>query len=299
MRILITGATGLVGLALMKRLVAEGHDIVALARAAATSGRATWDPSSGRFDSTLLEGVDAVVHLAGENIADGRWTAAKRQRIQESRVAGTRLLASTLATQTNRQCVLVSASAIGWYGHRPGEALTEMSLGGTGFLADVCSAWEAATQPAAEASIRTVLMRFGVILSREGGALAKMLPPFRMAAGGVIGSGRQVWSWIGIEDAVGAILHAITHDTLSGPVNVVAPEPVTNKAFTKTLGRVVGRPTIIPMPAAMARLIMGPMADELLLADQEVLPQRLLASGFEYRHPDLESALRHALQVDR
>lgn len=295
MRILISGATGLVGVALTKHLAADGHDVLPLQRGVLGDGVITWDPASGRIDGEKLNGFDAVVHLAGESIADGRWTEAKRNRIRDSRVEGTRLLASTLATLSAPPKVFISASAIGYYGHRPGATLKEEDAGGRGFLADVCGQWEEAAQPTIEASIRTVLMRFGVILSRRGGALAKMLPPFRVGLGGVIGSGKQVWSWIDIDDAVGALLHTLSQSSLTGPVNTVAPEPVTNHAFTKALGRVVRRPTLFPMPAFVARVVMGPMVDELLLAHQRVLPSRLLASGYRFQYPDIEASLRHAV----
>lgn len=295
MRILVSGATGLVGAALTQRLAADGHEALPLQRGVPGDGRITWDPASGRIDGEKLNGFDAVVHLAGESIAGGRWTEAKRNRIRDSRVEGTRLLASTLATLSAPPKIFVSASAIGYYGNRPGSTLNEDDAGGRGFLADVCCQWEQAVQPAIEASIRTALMRFGVILSRRGGALEKMLPPFRMGLGGVIGSGKQVWSWIDLDDAVGALLHTLSQSSLTGPVNTVAPEPVTNHAFTKALGRVVRRPTLFSMPAFVARVVMGPMVDELLLAHQDVQPSRLLASGYQFQYPDIEASLRHAV----
>lgn len=295
MRILISGSTGLVGSALAPRLTTAGHDVVPLVRKqAASPTEVSWDPMAGSIDAARLEGIDAVVHLAGENIA-GRWTAAKKQRIRESRVRGTRLLADTLAALNQRPKVLVTASAVGIYGNRGDEMLDEMSRPGSGVLAEVCQEWEQATHSAAAAGIRVVNLRFGVILSPAGGALAKMLTPFRLGLGGRLGSGQQYMSWIAIDDAIEAIYRAITDDELTGPVNVVASEAVTNVHFTKTLGRVLKRPTVFPMPAFAARLIFGQMADEALLASARVKPARLNAAGFTFRYPELEGALRHVL----
>jgi uncharacterized protein (TIGR01777 family) len=244
---------------------------------------------------TDLDGVDALIHLAGENIAATRWNAATKKRIRDSRVEGTRVLCEGLAKLTRAPRVLLSASAVGYYGDRGDEILSEDSPSGSGFLAAVARDWEAATEPAAAAGIRVVRMRFGVILSPRGGALAQMLTPFRLGGGGRIGSGRQWWSWISIDDAASAIQHAIMTESLSGPVNGVAPNPVTNAEFTHTLGQVLGRPTLIPMPAFAARLALGEMADELLLASARVLPTKLLESHYRFQHPTLDVALRHLL----
>lgn len=297
MKIAVTGASGLVGSALVPFFTTGGHEVVRLGRSRPQSAGSEiqWNPQAGTLDAATLEGVDAVVHLAGENIAAGRWTEAQKSRIRDSRVNGTRLVSETLAKLSQPPTVLVCASAIGYYGDRGQELLREDSPAGHGFLADVCKVWEAATEPAAQKGIRTVLLRLGIVLSPAGGALSKMLWPFKMGVGGVVGSGDQYWSWIGLDDVVGAIHHALVTDRLHGPVNVVAPQPATNREFTKTLGKVLGRPTIFPMPAVAARLALGEMADALLLASARVEPAQLLASGYVFRHPDLESALRHCL----
>jgi uncharacterized protein (TIGR01777 family) len=242
-----------------------------------------------------LEGLDAVVHLAGENIAARRWNAEQKARIRDSRVLGTKLLSDNLAKLRQPPRVLVSASAIGFYGDRGDEELTEASAGGTGFLAEVCKEWEAATDGVQKAGISVVHLRLGVVLSPKGGALAKMLTPFRLGLGGRIGSGRQWMSWITLDDVVGCIVHALASDSLHGPVNAVTPYPVTNYVFTKTLGRVLWRPTVFPMPSFMARLAFGEMADELLLASTRVFPQALVASNYCFLYGDLESGLRHLL----
>jgi uncharacterized protein (TIGR01777 family) len=254
-----------------------------------------WDPESGRIDNHQLEGFAAVIHLAGENIASGRWTKARKERIRDSRVRGSRVLAEALAKLVRPPQHLLCASAIGYYGDRGEELLTENSQPGTGFLAEVCRDWEEAAQPARAKGIRTTHLRFGVVLSAAGGALAKMLTPFRIGVGGRIGSGHQFMSWITIDDVAAAVRHVLENDTFQGPINVVAPSPVTNLQFTKALGRVLSRPTIFPMPALMARLAFGQMANELLLASQRVQPERLQGSGYAFRHTDLEAALRHLL----
>ena len=298
MKVLVSGSSGLVGSALIPALAGGGHEVVRLVRSQPQdlASEVRWDPEAGEIDGARLEGVGAAVHLAGESIATGRWTAARKARILESRAKGTRLLAEALAGLEPRPKVLVSASAIGYYGDRGDEALTEDSGSGSAFfLSNVCRQWESATEPAADAGIRVANLRFGVILSADGGALPRLLTPFRLGAGGRLGSGQQFMSWIAVDDAVGAILHALTTKTLRGPVNAVSPQPVTNREFTKTLGRVLGRPTVIPMPAFAARLAFGQMADELLLCSQRVEPARLLASDYQFRFPDLEDALRHLL----
>ncbi|HEX4145636.1 MAG TPA: TIGR01777 family oxidoreductase [Pirellulales bacterium] len=296
MQFAIAGASGLIGSALAPFLTTGGHQVQKLVRGRpAAAGEIAWDPAAGKVDATGLADCDAVVNLAGEGIATRRWTAAQKERIRASRVESTTLLARTLAGLNPRPRVWVCASAIGFYGDRGEERLDEASAAGEGFLPDVCRQWEAATAPAVDAGIRVVRLRFGVVLSPAGGALAKMLPPFRMGAGGRLGDGQQYMSWIALDDVVGAIYHALMHDTLAGPVNAVAPHPATNLEFTKTLGRVLHRPTIFPMPAPVARLLFGEMADALLLASARVYPARLLESGYAFRYQQLEGALRHLL----
>jgi uncharacterized protein (TIGR01777 family) len=296
MKILVTGASGLIGTALVSSLTSSGHEVTRLVRGQPKPGEkaAHWDPIAGSIDASALEGLDAVVHLAGENIAE-RWTAAKKARIRESRVKGTQLLCETLTRLSSPPKVLVSASAIGYYGDRGEETLTDDSPPGRGFLPEVCRAWEAATEPARQHGLRVVQLRLGVVLSAEGGALAKMLPPFRLGLGGVLGSGQQYMSWIALDDVVGAMQHALVTEALQGPTNAVAPRAVTNQEFTKTLGKVLGRPTAIPLPAFAARLMFGEMADELLLASARIQPTKLLASGYQFRYPKLEEALQHVL----
>jgi uncharacterized protein (TIGR01777 family) len=294
MRILVTGASGLVGSALVPALSAAGHTVVRAVRGSPVPGEVAWDPAAGRMDAASLEGTDAVVHLAGENIA-GRWTKEKKERIRASRVDGTSLVARAIAATKTRPRVLVAASAVGWYGDRGDEALDESSARGTGFLPDVCEAWERASDAARDAGVRVVHLRFGVVLSPKGGALARMLTPFKLGVGGVIGSGRQWMPLVSIDDLVAAALHVLAHGDLAGPVNVCTPTQATNRDFTKALGRALGRPTVFPMPAFAARLAFGEMADGLLLASARVAPKRLLASGFAFRHADAESALRHVL----
>jgi hypothetical protein len=254
-----------------------------------------WEPDKGTIDAEKLEGCDAAVHLAGENIAE-RWTEDKKRRIVESRAKGTRLLSETLARLKSKPRVLVSASAVGFYGaHRGDELLTEADAGGDDFLSEVCRPWEAATELAKESGVRVVRLRIGVVLSAEGGALAKMLTPFKMGVGGKIGSGKQWMSWIAIDDVVGIIRHALADETLEGAVNTVAPRPVRNEEFTSALGRVLGRPTIFPMPAFAVRLMFGEMGDALLLGSQRVEPARLKASGYQFAYAEIEGALRHVL----
>ncbi|MCS7048839.1 MAG: TIGR01777 family oxidoreductase, partial [Verrucomicrobiae bacterium] len=278
MKIFVTGSHGLIGSALCAALERDQHLVLRAVR--------------GQYE--LPEAVDAVVHLAGEPIA-GRWTRRKKAAIRDSRVVGTRRLAESLARMSAKPSVFVCASAVGFYGDRGTEPLTEDSPPGRGFLAEVVKDWEAACLPAVDAGIRVVNLRFGVVLSARGGALAKMLPLFRLGLGGVVGSGRQFWSWVSLADAVGAILHALDCVLVSGPVNVVSPNPVTNRQFTKTLGRVLRRPTIFPLPAVIARLMLGEMATELLLASQQVFPVRLEGSGYRFVHRELGSALRDTL----
>jgi uncharacterized protein (TIGR01777 family) len=293
MNILITGATGMVGTALMAMLKSERHDVSRLVRGKPREVfDIVWSPAAATINLSAIEGFDAVVHLAGENIAAGRWTSARKDRILRSRVDGTRLLAESLAKLDHPPKVLVSASAIGYYGDRGNETLSETSAPGSGFLADVCREWESATEAASEKGIRVVMTRLGMVLSTRGGALKKMLLPFRLGAGGKIGSGEQYMSWISLRDLCRAILHAIRTESLKGPVNAVAPSPITNAVFTKALGAALQRPTVIPVPGFAARLAFGEMADALLLASTRVLPARLLSSGFFFQDREIELTLK-------
>ena len=275
----------------------EGHLVRPLVRRPVHEGahEIRWDPAAGMIDATELADVDAVVHLAGENLAARRWSPSFKQEIRDSRIRGTSLLCQTLAGLASKPAVLVSASAVGYYGDRGEEVVDESSPPGHGFLAEVCQAWEAATQPARDANIRVVNLRTGVVLGTVGGALAQMLTPFRLGLGGIVGNGRQYLSWIAIDDLVRAIQFALLAAAVSGPVNAVAPHPVTNREFTKTLGRVLKRPTIMSMPAAAARIAFGEMADEMLLAGARVDPRALSTARFEFHYPQLEPALRHLL----
>lgn len=298
MKVLISGSHGLVGKALISSLVEDGHEVVRLVRGGHTLGQLEieWHPNQGRIDAERLEGFDAVFHLAGESIASGRWTDEKKRSIRESRTKGTTLLSETIAQLSQPPAVFISASAIGYYGNRGDEELTEESAPGNDFLASVCVEWEAATRPAAEKGIRTILARFGIILDLNGGALAKMLTPFRMGIGGRVGDGRQWMSWIALGDVVNALKFLLLDSAVHGPVNIVAPNPVTNAEFTKTLGRVLSRPTFFPVPAFGARLAFGEMADALLLSSQRVDPAVLEERGFAPYWPRLEPALQHLLR---
>jgi uncharacterized protein len=294
-RVLVSGASGPIGKALLPSLKARGYTITRLVRGQPSGeGQVYWNPAQP-LSPQSVSGFDAVIHLAGETIV-GRWTKAKKARIRDSRVLGTRHLAEALAKASQPPRVLISASAIGYYGDRGEEILHEDSRSGTGFLSEACREWEAASQPAADVGIRTVQTRFGLVLSPTGGALQKMLPPFRMGLGGKIGSGRQWWSWIDVKDLVGAIHHVLRSDLLRGPVNVVAPKPVRNEEFTKILAAVLARPSIFPMPAFAARLALGQMADELLLASQHVEPAKLMATGYPFQYADLKPALEAILK---
>jgi uncharacterized protein len=298
--IAVTGGSGLIGTALIQRLRQGGHRITQLVRRPAGPGEVSWDPAGGRLDPPALEGIDAVVNLAGENVG-ARWTAARKRRIKESRVNGTRLLSQTIARLRRPPPVLISASAVGIYGNRGDEILTEASSLGnpsSDFLASVCQEWEAAADAARAGGVRVVHPRFGVVLSPAGGALSKMLLPFRLGLGGRVGDGSQWLSWISIDDAVGVIQYALETDTLQGSLNATTPDPVTNRDFTRTLGRVLRRPTPFPVPAAALRLVLGEMADETLLTSARALPANLLQSGYEFRYPDLEGALRHVLEKE-
>ncbi len=297
MNILVSGSSGLVGSSLVPLLTTGGHTVTRLVRSSKAEANHTvaWDPNTGEIEQKQLEGYDAVVHLAGENIASGRWNAERKARIRDSRVVGTRHLCEALARCESPPRTLVCASAIGMYGNRGSEELDEHAEIGSGFLADVCRDWEAATEPARKAGIRVVSLRIGVVLSPEGGALKEMLTPFRLGGGGTFGNGKQYWSWIALDDVVGIILHALTHDELDGPVNCVSPNSATNREFTKTLGHVLRRPTILPLPAFAARLALGEMADELMLASTRVVPNRLQETDYQFQYPELEDAFRHLL----
>lgn len=292
MRIAITGASGFVGSSLATSAAAAGHTVLSLVRRAPrAAGEVAWQPESGAIDATALGAIDAVVHLAGDNVAAGRWTARRRTAIAASRGPVTTALCRTLAGLPQRPSVLVSASGTGIYGDRGDEVLTEDSEVGDGFLADVARAWEAGTAAAADAGVRVVNLRIGMVCDPAGGALRRMLPPFRLGLGGRLGSGRQWLGWITRDDLVAAILFCLQRD-LHGPVLAVAPQPVTNRAFTAALGRALHRPTALPVPAFALRMLFGDMANELLLASQRTMPTRLPAAGFPYRHPDLEPAMR-------
>ena len=295
MKILLSGASGLVGSEFRAGSTVAGDVVVPLVRQPSSPQGPCWMPERQQIDAAALEGFDAVVHLAGENLGSGRWNAEKKRLIRSSRVQGTELLCRALAGLRDKPKVLVSASAIGFYGNRGEERLDEQSPSGTGFLADVCRDWEAATRPAWESGIRVVQLRMGVVLSPRGGALAQMLSPFRLGGGGPIGSGRQYWSWISLNDAAQAIRYAIANEALFGAVNAVTPNPVTNSEFTRTLGRVLQRPTLIPIPAFAIKLLLGEMAEELLLSSTRVVPAKLQYTGFQFVHPNLETALRALL----
>ncbi len=299
-RIAITGASGLVGTGLRAFLTTGGHRVVSLRRGRRSApGESVdsvhWTTEAGILEPQSVEPFDAVVHLAGESIASGRWTAARKSRIRDSRVNGTRNLVHSLAELPRPPKTLICASAIGFYGSRGDRILEETAAAGDGFLAETCREWEAASLEAESLGVRVVRLRFGIILTPSGGALAKMLPPFRLGLGGVLGSGRQHMSWISIDDAVGAIHEAVLDETLTGAVNAVAPQPVTNREFTQALGKALRRPTGFPVPAPAARLAFGEMADEMLLSSTRVVPSRLLDTGFAFHDPDLDAALARLL----
>ena len=294
-KIAISGATGLVGRELISLLTLAGHSTLTLSRRNAGGDSVLWDPTKGVTSPEALEGIDTVVHLAGENIAGSRWTAVVKERIRSSRVEGTRNLVKSLALLKAPPKTLVCASAIGFYGDRGEERLDESSSVGTGYLADVCKAWEAEAQEAEKHGMRVVRLRIGVVLSKKGGALAKMLLPFKLGVGGVIGSGKQYWSWIGLNDLVRIISFCVGNEAISGAVNAVSPNPMTNYDFTKAVGAVLHRPTIFPMPAFAAKLALGEMADDLLLSSVRVEPHKLQSLGFQFAQPDLTSCLQHEL----
>ncbi len=293
--VLVSGSRGLLASALIPLLQSRGHRVVRLVRTRAGPGEVHWDPAGGTIDAAALEGIDAAVHLAGERIAAVRWTRAKKARIYASRVMGTRLLAQTLAELSRPPRVLISQSASGYYGDRGDQILVEESAPGRTFLARVCVDWEAAADQARKAAMRVVHTRSGSVLSARGGYLGPLLPLFRLGLGGRLGSGRQFVPWIAIDDWVATIYHALTTDSLEGPVNLVAPQAVTNREFTQTLARVLRRPAFFAAPAFAIRLVMGEFGAE-ILGGQRIQPARLLASGFTFRFPTLEETLRHLLR---
>lgn len=296
MKVVVTGSHGLIGGELVAQLTGDDHQVTRLVRGAAGPGEAAWDPAAGTIDAGKLEGHEAVVHLAGAGIGDHRWTDDHKRAVLDSRVRGTDLLARTLAGLASPPQVLVSGSAVGFYGDRGDAELTEASGPGTGFLAGVVAAWEGAATPAADAGIRVVTVRTGVVLSPKGGALKKQLLPFKLGVGGRLGSGRQHLSWIALDDEVAALRHVVTTDGLSGPVNATSPHPVTNAEFTATLARVLHRPALLPVPTLALHALFGrQMVAEMMLGGQRVLPAALQASGFTFAHPRLEEALRGML----
>ncbi len=297
MKVLLSGSSGLIGSALARSLKRSGHEVGRLVRSSAATSPdvRSWDPAAGRLDADQLADADAVVHLGGESLAAGRWTTARKTRILHSRVDSTRLLSETLAGLSSGPQVFLCASAVGYYGDRGDELLDETSPPGTNWLSKVCTAWEAATGPAAQSGVRVVCLRLGPVLAAKGGMLPEVVRPMRFGLGGRWGSGRQWLSWIGLGDVSAAIEHLLLADALGGPVNLTAPQPVTNREFVKTLGRVLRRPTLVAMPAWALRLALGQMADEMLLAGARVVPRRLEESGFRFAHAELEPALREIL----
>lgn len=295
-RILVSGVSGPIGAALLPSLRSSGWSVVRLVRGpAAGEGQISWDPAVPIAPETL-SGFDAVIHLAGEGIF-GRWTAGKKSKIRDSRVVGTFNLASALAQTEDKPRVFVCGSAIGYYGNRGEEALREESAPGTGFLAKVCQDWEEATTPAVQADVRTAHLRTGIVLSPKGGALGAMLPPFKLGLGGRTGDGQQWMSWIDVRDMVGAIHHVLKNDLIQGPVNMVAPKPVRNSEFAKTLAGVLSRPAIFPLPAFAVKLAFGEMGEELLLGSQKVEPSKLISSGYPFRYRELRSSLESVLKA--
>jgi len=295
MKIVISGASGLIGTQLVKLLASNGHEVVRLVRRSPKSGEVQWNPKTGTLDAATFEGSDAVIHLSGAGIGDKRWTNAYRKEILDSRTQTTALLANTIASLSQKPKVFLSGSAIGIYGARNDEQLTEVSTHGTGFLADVCEQWEAAAKPAIDAGVRTVFLRTGIVLTPKGGALKKLLPLFKLGVGGKFGNGKQWQSWISIDDEIGAIEHLLTAN-VSGAVNLTAPNPVTNAEFTKVLASVLKRPAIVPVPTFAPKIVLGgELADALLFTGQRVIPAALNASGYAFKHSTLESALRSLL----
>jgi uncharacterized protein (TIGR01777 family) len=298
MKALITGASGLIGQALIKSLRARGWELLLASRKDPKGpGEVKWTVEDGFADPELLEGLDAVIHLAGENISGGfRWTEEKKKAIRESRVKGTRSVVDAISRLKDKPKVFIASSAIGFYGERGDEEVTESSAAGDTFLSDVCREWEAESRRAEDAGIRTVLLRTGIVLSKEGGALGTMLTPFKLGVGGVVGSGKQWMSWISLDDEIAIINYALENENIRGAVNAVSPNPVTNETFTKTLGEALSRPTILPLPEFAVSMIFGEMGDALLLASTKVIPKRLLDAGFEFKYPDLKPAIEHAVK---
>lgn len=294
MKVVVTGASGLVGSALVSSLESDGHEVIRLVRRAPNNPKEVrWDPN-GQPDAALVESSDAVVHLSGETIS-GWWTERKKSRILNSRVRGTETIAHAIARAQNKPKVFLSASGVGYYGSRKDEVLTEESTSGSGFLADLARQWEGATKAAERAGVRTVLLRISIVLAKQGGALPQMLPPFKMGLGGKVANGKQYWPWISIDDIVRVIRFAIENPNLSGPVNVCAPQQTTNKEFTKALGRVLRKPTFFPLPSVAVTLLLGEMGQEALLTSERVEPVKLKQAGFEFKHPEIEQALRAVL----
>jgi len=297
MKILITGASGLLGKALQKSFAEKGYEMLLASRQEPKdAGHVKWSVEDGFADPEKLEGLDVVVHLAGENVSGLRWTDEKKKAIRESRVLGTRNVVDAISKLKNKPKTFIASSAIGFYGERGDEECTESSAAGDGFLPSVSREWEAESRRAEDAGIRTVLLRTGIVLSKDGGALATMLTPFKMGVGGVVGSGKQWMSWISLDDEVAIINYCIENENIRGAVNAVAPDPVTNAEFTKTLGEVLSRPTFLPLPEFAVSMIFGEMGDTLLLASTKVLPKRLLDAGFEFKFPNLKEAVENAVK---
>jgi uncharacterized protein len=294
--VVVSGSHGLIGSALVPALTAAGHRVRRLVRGSPGPGEVAWDPEAGTVDAGGLAGADAAVHLAGVGIGDKRWTTTQKQRIRDSRVKGTGTLARALAGLPTPPAVLVSGSAVGYYGDRGDEVLTEASGPGEGFLAEVVRDWEEAAAPAAEAGVRVVHTRTGIVQAAHGGALARQLPMFRLGVGGPLGPGRQWVSWVSLDDEVGAIVHALTTESLRGPVNLCAPEPTTSAGLAKAIGKALHRPAVVPVPRFALSLVVGrQMTEEMVLASQRAVPEKLLASGYRFRHPDIAAAMHDLL----